>query len=80
MNFNYRGLQSLWSQQKMSGSFAFENTELIHLGKTVPNNPYLNIQVDQDLIEGHNDVWRDEIVSFLRDLIMISTTPGQSAQ
>ncbi len=80
VSFSYRGLQSLWSQQKMSGSFAFENTELIHLGKTVPNNPYLNIQVDQHLIEGHNDIWHDEIVSFLRDLIMISTTPGQSAQ
>jgi len=80
MNFDYRGLQNRWSQQKMSGSFAFENTELIHLGKTVPDNPYLNIQVDRHLIEGHNDIWHDEIVSFLRDLIMISTTPGQSAQ
>lgn len=79
-NFNYRALQNLWSQQKMSGSFAFENTELMHLGKTVPNNPYLNIQVDQHLIEGHNDIWHDDIVSFLRDLIMISTTPGQLAQ
>jgi hypothetical protein len=79
-NFNYRVLQNLWSEQKMSGSFAFENTELMHLGKTVPNNPYLNIQVDQHLIAGHNDIWHDDIVSFLRDLIMISTTPGQSAQ
>ena len=80
LNFNYRNLQNRWSQQKVSGSFALENTELIHLGKTVPNNPYLNIQVDQHLIEGHNDIWHDEIVSFLRDLIMISTTPKQSAQ
>lgn len=79
-NFNYRALQNLWSQQKMSGSFAFENTELMHLGKTVPNNPYLNIQVDPHLIKGHNDIWHDDIVNFLRDLIMISTTPGQLAQ
>jgi hypothetical protein len=79
-NFNYRFLQNLWSQQMMSGSFAFENTELVHLGKTVPNNPYLNIQVDQHLIAGHNDIWHDDIVSFLRDLIMISTTPGQLAR
>lgn len=75
--FNYRTLQNLWSQQKLSGSFAFDNTELIHLGKTVPNNPYLNIQVDQHLIVGHNDIWHDDIVNFLRDLIMISTIPGQ---
>ncbi len=75
-NFNYRVLQNLWSRQKMSGSFVFENTELMHLGNTVSNNPYLNIQVDQHLIEGHNDIWHDDIVNFLRDLIMISTTPG----
>lgn len=80
VNFNYHALQSRWSQQKVLGSFAFESTELIHLGKTVPNNPYLNIEVDQHLIEGHSDIWHDEIVSFLRDLIMISTSPGQSVQ
>lgn len=75
--FDYRTLQNRWSQQERSGSFTFENTQLIHLGKTVPNNPYLNIQVDRQLIKGHNDIWQDAIVSFLRDLIMISTTPGQ---
>ena len=75
--FNYRTLQNLWSQQKRSDSFVFDNTELIHLGTTVPNNPYLNIRVDRQLIKGHNDIWQDDIVSFLRDLIMISTTPGQ---
>ena len=78
LNYDYHGLQSRWSQQKMSGSFAFESTELINLGKSVPTNPYLNIQVDKQLIEDHNDIWHDEIISFLRDLIMISTTPGQS--
>lgn len=80
VNFDYHALQSRWSQQKVLGSFAFESTELFHLGKTVPNNPYLNIEVDQHLIEGHSDIWHDEIVGFLRDLIMISTSPGQSAQ
>lgn len=80
-DFSYRTLQNLWSRQKMSDSFRFENTELIHLGKTVPNNPYLNIQVDTRLIEGHNDIWHDHVVSFVRDLIMISTTPlEQSAE
>lgn len=74
-NFNYHTLQTLWAEQKTSGSFFFEHTELIHLGKTVPNNPYLNIQVDTRLIEGHNDIWHDHVVSFVRDLIMISTTP-----
>lgn len=75
--FDYRALQDLWSQQKRSGSFVFDNTELIHLGTTAPNNPYLNIRVDRHLIKGHNDIWHDDIVSFLRDLIMISTIPGQ---
>ena len=73
--FDYRSLQTLWAEQKSSGSFIFEHTELVHLGKTVPNNPYLNIQVDTRLIEGHNDIWHDRVVSFVRDLIMISTTP-----
>jgi len=78
-NFNYRALQNIWSHQKVSGSIAFENTELLHLGKTVPNNPYLNIQVDRHLIAGHNDIWHADIVNFLRDLIMISTTPRNLA-
>jgi hypothetical protein len=74
-DFSYRALQHRWSEQKMSGSFPFEHTELVHLGTTIPHNPYLNIQVDTRLIEGHNDIWHDHVVSFVRDLIMISTTP-----
>jgi len=77
--FDYRTLQTLWAEQKTSGSFIFENTELVHLGKTVPNNPYLNIKVDTRLIKGHNDIWHDHIVSFVRDLIMISTTPQEQS-
>ncbi len=77
---NYHDLQKIWSQQKKSSVFSFENSELQHLGKTVPHNPYLNIQVDTRLIPNHNDIWQNEIISFLRDLIMITTTPGESSR
>ena len=65
----------MWISQKSSGSLQLEYTELVNLGRTVPLNPYLNIQVDEALIGNHNDIWGDEVVSFIRDLIVVSTLP-----
>ena len=49
--------------------------QLVHLGKTHPFNPYLNIRVDKRLIPNHNDIWGDEVIGFIRDLITVSTMP-----
>lgn len=76
-DFNYRQLQTAWSRQTHEGTLHFENTNLIHLGKTRPLNPYLNIKVNKKLIPDHNDIWGDSVVSFIRDLIVLSTLPEQ---
>ena len=74
-DFSYRQTLSSWADQEQRGTLNFEDTDLIHLGKTRPLNPYLNVKVDGDLISGHNDIWGDSIIRFIRDMIIISTLP-----
>jgi len=71
-------LKTVWSQQAAGGSLDFEGCRLTHLNRTHPLNPYLNIKVDAELISDHNDIWGDEVVGFLRDLIAISTLPVEN--
>jgi hypothetical protein len=35
----------------------------------------MNIAVDKDLMDGHNDIWGDEVLGFISELITVSTTP-----
>lgn len=72
---DFRELKRLWATQSFSNRISFEGSELIHLGNTQPLNPYLNIQVDKALIADHNDIWGDQVLNFVRDLIVISTLP-----
>ena len=76
-DFSYRQMQNIWSKQSYGGSLHFEDVDLIHLGHTTPLNPYLNIQVDGELISDHNNIWGDSVISFVRDLIVLSTLPVQ---
>ncbi len=72
--FSFKGLQKSWLGLQQNQSFDFESTRLIPIkDNTVAHNPYMNIQVDETLIKGHNDIWHPKIVSFVRDLIKIST-------
>ncbi len=73
---DFRQLNRLWAAQLFSNRISFEGSELVHLGKTQPLNPYLNIRVDKALIADHNDIWGDQVLNFIRDLIVISTLPG----
>lgn len=75
---DFRQLRELWAAQPFSNKISFEGSELVHLGKTQPLNPYLNIRVDKALIADHNDIWGDEVLNFVRDLIVISTLPEVS--
>jgi len=75
--FSYRDLQKAWSKQSYGNSLQFEDVDLVHIGHTRPLNPYLNIQVDGELISDHNDIWGDSVVGFIRDLIVLSTLPVQ---
>jgi hypothetical protein len=74
-SFDYSQLSELWSGQKFSGTLSFESADLVHKGKTHPLNPYLNVYVDEDLMDGHNDIWGKGVASFIRDLIVVSTMP-----
>lgn len=74
-NYQIAQIQSAWTQQKRAEKLDFVGSSLISLNRTNPLNPYLNIQVSKDLMDGHNDIWGDAILSFMRDFIAISTTP-----
>lgn len=76
-HFNYRTLGNRWSEQDFGDTLEFEEVALNHLDRSHPRNPYLNIYVDEELIDGHNDIWREEIQHFLQDLIIIATMPEQ---
>jgi len=69
----YAEAVGVWRQQQEGGVQQYGATELIHLGKTVVRNPFLNIKVDRQLIGDHNDVFGEEVLDFLRQLIVIST-------
>ena len=49
--FELTKLKKDWAKQKPAATLSFEGSELVHLNKTRPLNPYLNIQVDETLIE-----------------------------
>lgn len=70
----YGDARNIWSQQQPGGAMRFGSTELVSLDKTVVRNPYLNVKVDERLISDHNDIYRQEIMEFLRMLIVLSTS------
>lgn len=76
--FSYRALRSNWLAQKPENTLYFTSTHLVHLGKTRPRNPFLNIQVSKQLIPDHNNIWGDDIVQFISDMIVMSTIPVSS--
>jgi hypothetical protein len=67
-------LKRRWITQQPADWFDFGDSRLLHLGHTHPLNPYLNIRVDSMLIPGHNEIWDERIVNFIRDMIVISTS------
>ena len=73
--FEVTRLQTRWALHSNDEPLIFEGSRLESLQRTTALNPYLNIQVDKQLIGDHNDIWQPEIIAFLRDLIAISTTP-----
>lgn len=73
-NFNLQNLKKLWSTQDFGEQLDFKDTQLTHLGRTTPLNPYLNIYVNGGLIKNHNEIWEASIQNFITDMIVISTT------
>ncbi|MDX2463841.1 MAG: lipase [Porticoccus sp.] len=77
--FQIKQLQTIWANHTNEAAVVFEGSTLESLKRTTPLNPYLNIKVDKELSNNHNDIWRPQIVAFVRDLIAISTTPIANA-
>lgn len=73
-------LQSQWESQAYKGTLEFSQIQLEHLGKTTPLNPYLNIYVSGKIISNHNDIWNDKLLSFIQELIVISTNNEDSGK
>ena len=78
-DFQIKQLQTAWGKHTNDVPVDFVGSQLESLKRTNPLNPYLNIKVDKELIHDHNDIWRPQIVAFIRDLIVISTTPAGNA-
>ena len=74
-NYKIKQLQTAWAAHTNDVPVAFVGSQLESLKRSNALNPYLNIQVDKELINDHNDIWRPQVVAFIRDLILISTTP-----
>jgi len=70
---SYANMKNIWSTQTPGGSTQYGSTVLTHLNKTTPQNPYLNIRVDEEIIDGHNDVFNEKVMQFIRLLIGLST-------
>ena len=79
VDFQINQLQTNWAEHTNDVPVDFVGSQLESLNRTNPLNPYLNITVNKELINDHNDIWRPEIIDFIRDFIAISTTPVSSA-
>ncbi len=62
-----------WQRPEEGQSRVMGNLRLTHLGRTSQYNPYLNIRVSSDIMDGHNDIFSEELLSFVQALIVYST-------
>lgn len=73
LNYQLAQLHQVWVTNQ--GEMKFAGSQLKSRGISTYLNPYLNVRVDKQLSGGHNDIWQPELVSFIKDLILISTIP-----
>lgn len=62
-----------WSDRVAVGSYRFGLTELTSRMISMPYNPYMNIYTDESVIGGHNDIWTNEVLDFLNQIISLAT-------
>jgi hypothetical protein len=67
-------ITSKWQHQTPGASIQYGPTLLTHLDKTTMLNPYLNIQVNKEIIADHNDIFNEQLMEFLRMLTVLSTS------
>ncbi|RYY75750.1 MAG: lipase [Gammaproteobacteria bacterium] len=66
-------LQNQWASLDYGGTLDFSEVRLQHFGKTTPHNPYMNIYVDKKIMPDHNNIWRNELMSFIEEMVMVTT-------
>lgn len=64
-----------WSASDNSKPDDYTAVDLVSKERTTKRNPYMNFAVEKDLMDAHNDIWGDEVLCFIRELITVSTTP-----
>lgn len=67
-----------WSASDSSVADVYSLVNLSSHGRTTSRNPYMNIEVSKDLMNGHNDIWGDKIIDFIHELVLVSITPIES--
>jgi hypothetical protein len=68
---NHTENKNPWFTSDMEKLLNFSGTRLKRLGTSYYLNPYLVIQVDENIIEDHNKIWDEEskILPFLQHII-----------
>lgn len=66
-------MKEAWRKGVSLGEIPFSNTTLTSRNIAMPHNPYMNIYTDENVMDGHNDIWTDEVLEFLNDIITVST-------
>lgn len=64
-----------WSATDTNQADVYSVVTLINKGRTTPRNPYMNVEVSKELMNGHNDIWGDKITTFISELISVSIMP-----
>ncbi|WP_305907251.1 esterase [Methylomarinum sp. Ch1-1] len=65
-------LSALWRRQWQGATIRYGAIELTDLEKTAAYSPYLNIEVSEEIMDGHNDIFTDDLMEFIRMLIVLS--------
>ena len=61
-----------WELDEPRSNIEFEGSELKRTDQSAGRNPYMIINVNQNLIENHNDLDDPRIANFVRQLILVS--------
>ncbi len=61
-----------WEKDAPGHVIRFHGSVLERTSNSVGRNPYLIVQVNEDLIPNHNDIYDPRITTFLRQLIFMS--------
>lgn len=76
-HFDLQRAYSYWSGSATTDDNVFSSACLTSNGRTTLRNPYMNIEVAKNLMDGHNDIWGTEVIQFIQELIILSTTPDE---